>query len=70
MLNINVNDPREVYLTGLKVLSDALGPVGFASFMQQCGLTGGDYTAEKYQQAEPTWDEIKAGLESLRNESN
>lgn len=66
MLNIDVNNPREVYLTGVKVLSEALGPVGFASFMRQCGMTGGDYTKEKYEKPEMTWEEIKEGLQKIK----
>ena len=46
MMNIDVNNPREVYLAGVAVLSEALGPVGYARFMQQVGACHGDYTKD------------------------
>ena len=47
MLGIDINDTQEVVEAGYKVLFEALGPVGFARFMQHVGLRQGDYTKKK-----------------------
>jgi len=70
MLDININSPYEVRKAGFKVLLDALGPVGFARFMQQVSNGFGDYTKEKYEQPEMTEEEFeqyKADLRSINS---
>lgn len=68
MMNIDVNNPREVYLAGVAVLSEALGPVGYARFMQQVGACRGDYTKEKYEMPDMSFAEIMAGIEKMNEE--
>ena len=45
-----------------KVLIDALGPVGVARFIQQLENGYGDYTKEKYEQPEPSFEELDEEL--------
>lgn len=69
MMNIDINNPDEVQLAGIAVLTEALGPVGCARFMQQIGARSeGDYTAEKYEQPEMSFPEIMAGIERMHAE--
>ena len=70
MLNINVNNPREVYLAGIAVLSEALGPVGYARFMQQVGACHGDYTKEKYEVPDMSWDELVDELQKIKDKQH
>ena len=51
MLNVNLNNPLEIRMAGMKALRDALGPVGMVRFIQQYDIGYGDYTKEK--QSEP-----------------
>ena len=62
MQSVNINNPTEVRTVGLKALSDALGPVGMAKFIQQYDSGNGDYTKERLEEPEPTWEEIDALL--------
>ena len=68
MLNIDINNPDEVRRAGFKVLSKELGAAGFIRFMQQFYEGKGDYTKEKYERPEMSWEEIMAELEQLRLE--
>ena len=47
MLNVDLNNPVDVRNAGMKVLREALGPVGMVKFIQQFDLGYGDYTEEK-----------------------
>ena len=58
MQSVNINNPTEVRTVGLKALKDALGPVGMAKFIQQYDSGSGDYTKERQEESEPTWEEI------------
>lgn len=58
MMNINLNNPNEVRIAGLKALKDALGPVGMVYFLQQFDLGHGDYTQERYAEEDIDLDEI------------
>ena len=60
--NLNVNDLRAVREAGLKALQEALGPIGFVRFMQQYENGYGDYTKEKYEMPDLTFEEIDAEL--------
>ena len=62
MQSVNINNPTEVRTVGLKALKDALGPVGMAKFIQQYDSGSGDYTKERQEESEPTWEEIDALL--------
>ena len=62
MLDIDVNNTQEVVEAGYRVLSEALGPVGFARFMQHVSPGQGDYTKEKYEKPPLSFSEIKAAL--------
>lgn len=68
MLDININSPYEVRKAGFKVLLEALGPVGFARFMQQVSPGTGDYTKEKYERPEMTEEEFREELKKMRRE--
>lgn len=58
MLDINLSNPIEIRNAGIKVLQDALGPVGMAKFMQQYDTGYGDYTSEKQEHPDISLDEI------------
>ena len=62
MMDVNLNSPVDVRNAGAKALVDALGPVGYARFIQQFENGYGDYTKEKYAQSEPSFDELDAEL--------
>ena len=62
MQSVNINNPTEVRTVGLKALKDALGPVGMAKFIQQYDSGSDDYTKERQEESEPTWEEIDALL--------
>ena len=46
MLNVDLNNPVDVRNAGMKVLREALGPVGMVKFIQQFDLGYGDYTKQ------------------------
>jgi len=62
MMDVNVNSPVDIRAAGMQVLAEALGPVGFARFIQQFDPGHGDYTKEKYLEPEPTIDEFEAEI--------
>jgi len=62
MMDVNLNSPVDVRNAGTKILVDALGPVGYARFIQQFQNGYGDYTKEKYEQSEPSFEELDAEL--------
>lgn len=62
MLNVNLNNPVEIRMVGMRALKDALGPVGMVRFMQQYDLGYGDYTVEKQSEPDISIDEIDAML--------
>ncbi|MDR2579579.1 MAG: hypothetical protein LBC85_01120 [Fibromonadaceae bacterium] len=59
-----VSNMVEIRQTGLKALLDALGPIGMARFMQQYDAGYGDYTKEKYEQADMTVEEVDSALKA------
>ena len=63
MIDVNVNNPAELRAAGMQVLTEALGPVGFARFIQQMESGYGDYTKEKYDQSDYSIDEIERELQ-------
>ena len=62
MLNVDLNNPADVRNAGMKVLREALGPVGMVKFIKQFDLGCGDYTEEKYERPDISLDEIDAIL--------
>lgn len=58
MLNINLSNPVEIRNVGIKALQEALGPVGMVKFMQQYDMGYGDYTKEKQEQPDISFEEI------------
>lgn len=69
MMNIDINNPEELQLAGIAVLTEALGPVGYARFMEQMGARyTGDYTKEKYERPEMSFAEIMVGVERMNAE--
>ena len=63
MIDVNVNNLAELRAAGMQVLTEALGPVGFARFIQQMESGYGDYTKEKYDQPDYSIDEIERELQ-------
>ena len=62
MLDVNINNPMEIRMVGMKALKDALGNVGAVRFLQQYDLGYGDYTKEKQNEPDLSLDEIDAML--------
>ncbi len=62
MSDVNINNPMEIRMVGMKVLKDALGNVGAVRFLQQYDLGYGDYTKEKQNEPDLSLDEIDAML--------
>lgn len=54
--------PAAWFVKPMKVLREALGPVGMVKFIQQFDLGYGDYTEEKYERPDISLDEIDAIL--------
>ena len=67
MMDVNLNSPVDVRAAGMKALVDALGPVGSARFIQLFENGCGDYTKEKYEQPEPSFEELDADLKKMQN---
>ncbi len=57
-VSVDVTSYVEIRNIGLKVLQEALGPVGMARFIQQYENGEGDYTKEKYDQADVPLQEL------------
>ena len=62
MSDVNINNPMEIRMVGMKVLKDALGNVGAVRFLQQYDLGYGDYTKEKQNEPDLSLYEIDAML--------
>lgn len=67
MMNIDLNSPIDVREAGMQAVVDALGPVGFARFIQQFERGYGDYTKEKYENESLSFEEIKKKLSDRRS---
>ena len=61
-MKVNIENPAEVRIAGMLALKKALGPVGTVRFLQQFNQGNGDYTKEKYEQTEPSFEELDAEL--------
>ena len=62
MAKVNINNPMEIRMVGMKALKDALGNVGAVRFLQQYDLGYEDYTKEKQNEPDLSLDEIDALL--------
>lgn len=62
MAKVNINNPMEIRMVGMKALKDALGNVGAVRFLQQYDLGYKDYTKEKQNEPDLSLDEIDAML--------
>ena len=62
MLDVNLNNPWEIQLLGMRALKDALGPAGMARFLQQYDPGYGDYTKEKQERHDVSLEELDALL--------
>jgi len=65
MMDINLNSPADVRAAGTKILIEALGPVGYTRFIQQFENGYGDYTKEKYEQPDPSFEELDTELKKF-----
>ena len=65
MMDINLNSPADVRAAGTKILIEALGPVGYTRFIQQFENGYGDYTKEKYEQLDPSFEELDTELKKF-----
>ena len=67
MIKYNINDPKEIRVIGMQALMDVLGPVGTAKFIQQYDTGHGDYTKEKYDIPDMTFEEVNSLLKYGKN---
>ncbi|HCC37960.1 MAG TPA: hypothetical protein DEQ14_10280 [Treponema sp.] len=58
-VSVDITSYVEIRNIGLKALQEALGPVGMARFIQQYENGEGDYTKEKYDQADVPLQELR-----------
>ena len=58
MLNVDLNNPVDVRNAGMKVLREALEPVGMVKFIQQFDLGYGDYTEENMRDQILVWTRL------------
>jgi len=59
---VNVKNPGEVRKAGMRALNAALGYDGAQAFMRQSFGGKGDYTKEKYDRPEPSFEELTVEL--------
>jgi len=59
---VNVKNPGDVRKAGMRALNFALGYDGAQAFMRQAFGGKGDYTKEKYDRPEPSFEELTAEL--------
>lgn len=66
MLHVNLNNPMEIQVTGMKALQEALGPIGAVRFIQMNNPGYGDYTREHQEQADVEPDEAIAQIREFK----
>ncbi|MDR2728547.1 MAG: hypothetical protein LBB56_05385 [Chitinispirillales bacterium] len=70
-ITIDTNDSIEIRRIGLKALNQALGAEGTKAFLKQYTCRKGDFTKEKYEHPQITFDEaIKAMRKVDKDEVN
>ena len=62
---VNVKNPGDVRKAGMRALNAALGYDGAQAFMRQSFGGKGNYTKEKYDRPEPTFEELTAQLSKV-----
>ena len=65
MMDINLNSPADVRAASTKILIEALGPIGYTRFIQQFENGYGDYTKEKYEQPDLSFEELDTELKKF-----
>jgi hypothetical protein len=65
---VNVKNPGDVRKAGMRALNAALGYDGAQAFMRQSFGGKGNYTKEKYDRPEPTFEELTAQLRKVNAE--
>jgi hypothetical protein len=68
MVAVDVKNPIEVRRAGIQALNDTLGPEGARAFMLLNLRRTGDFTAEKYERPQESFDEYTARLLRLEAE--
>lgn len=66
MTDVNVNNPLEIQMLGMRALKDALGAAGMVRFIQQFDSGYGDYTKEKQENDDMSLDELDALLKDKK----
>ncbi len=66
MLQVNLNNPLEIQIVGMKALKEALGPIGAVRFIQQCNPGSGDYTSEHQSMPDVDPDETIARIHEFK----
>lgn len=64
-VNVTITDPLEIRHIGLKALNKALGAEGTKVFFDQYFKGRGDYTKEKYELPEPSFEELTNELKKF-----
>jgi hypothetical protein len=62
---VNLKNPIEIRIAGMRALNAALGCEGAQAFMRQSFGGKGDYTKEKYNRPEPNYEEAIAELREI-----
>jgi hypothetical protein len=66
---INLNDYSGIRQAGFDALKNMLGVAGMVRFLQQTENGTGDYTKEKYNQPEMSFDEIDKILKQRKGKT-
>ncbi|MCD7847079.1 MAG: hypothetical protein LUG49_03475 [Oscillospiraceae bacterium] len=66
MMQVNLSNPMEIQIVGMKALKEALGPVGAVRFIQQNNPGYGDYTKERQARPDVDPDEAIAGIHEFK----
>ena len=68
MLNVNLDNPMKIQAVGMRVLREALGPVGMVRFIHQYDVGYGDYAKEKQTEPDISLEEIEELLHYQEND--
>lgn len=67
-MNVNLDSLMEIRAVGMRVLKEALGPVGMVRFIHQYDVRYGDYTKEKQTEPDISLEEIEELLHYQEND--
>jgi hypothetical protein len=62
---VNLKNPVDVRMAGMRALTAALGYDGAQAFLSQSFGGKGDYTKDKYELPEPSFEELTAELRKV-----